>query len=61
MFLFIIFIYKAEKELAEYLNNEISAEKAATREKTIPSKLGKFDVSLNGAEVTLLSKDQNET
>ncbi|KAF7989168.1 hypothetical protein HCN44_007478 [Aphidius gifuensis] len=51
---------QAEKELAEYLNNEIAAEKEATREKTIPSKLGKFDVSLDGAEVTLMKKENDE-
>ncbi|XP_044004530.1 complement component 1 Q subcomponent-binding protein, mitochondrial-like [Aphidius gifuensis] len=52
---------QVEEKLAKYLNGEIAAEKEATREKTIPSKLGKFDVSLDGAEVTLMKKENDET
>lgn len=52
---------QAEKELAEYLQNEIAAEKEATREKTIPSKIDKFNVSLDGAEVTLKKQEGDET
>ncbi|XP_058806861.1 complement component 1 Q subcomponent-binding protein, mitochondrial [Phymastichus coffea] len=51
---------KAEKELVEFLAEEIVAEKKALKFKTIPSELEGFKVSLDGAEVTLTKKDGNE-
>lgn len=52
---------KAEKELVEFLAEEIVAEKKAQKLKTIPTSLDDFKVSLDGAEVTLEKKLGNET
>ncbi|XP_032668014.1 complement component 1 Q subcomponent-binding protein, mitochondrial [Odontomachus brunneus] len=52
---------KAEKELVEFLAEEIVAEKKAQKLKTIPTKLDDFIVSLNGAEVKLEKKDGFDT
>ncbi|XP_076666213.1 complement C1q binding protein P32 [Andrena cerasifolii] len=52
---------KAEKELVEFLAEEIVAEKKAQKLKTIPTELGGFKVSLDGADVTLEKKQDNET
>ncbi|KAL2738208.1 hypothetical protein V1477_011567 [Vespula maculifrons] len=51
---------KAEKELVEFLAEEIVAEKKAQKLKTIPTELDGFKVSLDSAEVTLQKKNQNE-
>lgn len=48
---------KAEKELVEFLAEEIVAEKKAQKLKTIPTTLDGFAVSLNGAEVNLEKQD----
>ncbi|XP_012231016.1 complement component 1 Q subcomponent-binding protein, mitochondrial [Linepithema humile] len=48
---------KAEKELVEFLAEEIVAEKKAQKLKTIPTTLDGFTVSLDGAEVNLEKKD----
>ncbi|KYM93578.1 PREDICTED: complement component 1 Q subcomponent-binding protein, mitochondrial [Cyphomyrmex costatus] len=48
---------KAEKELVEFLAEEIVAEKKAQKLKMIPTTLNGFSVSLNGAEVNLEKKD----
>ncbi|XP_076392163.1 complement C1q binding protein P32 isoform X2 [Megachile rotundata] len=52
---------KAEKELVEFLAEEIIAEKKAQKLKTIPTELDGFKVSLNGSQVTLEKKQENET
>lgn len=52
---------KAEKELVEFLAEEIVAEKKAQKLKTIPTELEGFKVSLDGAEVSLVKKDGDET
>ena len=52
---------KAEKELVEFLAEEIIAEKKAQKLKTIPTELDGFKVSLNGSFVTLEKKQSNET
>lgn len=52
---------KAEKELVEFLAEEIVAEKKARKLKTIPTDLEGFKVSLDGAEVRLVKKDAAET
>ncbi|KAL6443628.1 hypothetical protein ACFW04_001628 [Cataglyphis niger] len=52
---------KAEKELVEFLAEEIIAEKKAQKLKTIPTTLDGFTVSLNGAEVNLEKKDGTDT
>ncbi|XP_076637683.1 complement C1q binding protein P32 [Colletes latitarsis] len=52
---------KAEKELVEFLAEEIIAEKKAQKLKTIPTELEGFKVSLNGADVTLTKKQDDET
>ncbi|KAK2588536.1 hypothetical protein KPH14_006315 [Odynerus spinipes] len=51
---------KAEKELVEFLAEEIVAEKKAQKLKTIPTEINGFKVSLDGAEVTLEKKDKDE-
>ncbi|XP_043486548.1 complement component 1 Q subcomponent-binding protein, mitochondrial [Polistes fuscatus] len=51
---------KAEKELVEFLAEEIVAEKKAQKLKTIPTELNGFKVSLDSAEVTLEKKDKGE-
>lgn len=51
---------KAEKELVEFLAEEIVAEKKAQKLKTIPTKLDDFVVSLDGAEVMLEKKDGSD-
>jgi len=51
---------KAEKELVEFLAEEIVAEKKALKLKTIPTELDGFKVSLNGAEVTLTKDNGDE-
>ncbi|EZA55849.1 hypothetical protein DMN91_011947 [Ooceraea biroi] len=48
---------KAEKELVEFLAEEIVAEKKAQKLKTIPTTLDGFSISLDGAEVNLDKKD----
>ncbi|XP_072748136.1 complement component 1 Q subcomponent-binding protein, mitochondrial [Anoplolepis gracilipes] len=52
---------KAEKELVEFLAEEIVAEKKAQKLKTIPTTLDGFTVSLNGAEVNLEKKDGTDS
>ncbi|XP_053985200.1 complement component 1 Q subcomponent-binding protein, mitochondrial [Hylaeus volcanicus] len=52
---------KGEKELVEFLAEEIVAEKKAQKLKTIPTELDGFKVSLDGANVTLEKKQDNET
>lgn len=52
---------KAEKELVEFLAEEIVAEKKAQKLKTIPTDFDGFKVSLNGADVNLEKKQDNET
>ncbi|KAL7302984.1 complement component 1 Q subcomponent-binding protein, mitochondrial [Trichogramma pretiosum] len=51
---------KAEKELVEFLAEEIVAEKKALKLKTIPTELDGFKVSLDGAEVTLTKQAGEE-
>lgn len=52
---------KGEKELVEFLTEEILAERKAQKVKTIPTEIEGFKASLNGAEVTLTKKTDNET
>ena len=51
---------KAERELVEFLAEEIVAEKNAQKLKTIPTELDGFKVSLDGADVNLEKKQDNE-
>lgn len=55
-----IFI-SAEKELVEFLTEEILAERKSQKMKTIPTELQGFNAKLNGAEVTLTKDTGNET
>lgn len=57
MYLFIV----GEKELVEFLTEEIVAERKAQKVKTIPAELDGFKASLNGAEVVLTKKSDDET
>lgn len=53
-------ITKGDQELAEFLQEEIEAEKKARKTQQLP-KIEGFDVKLDGAEVTLTRKFNNET
>lgn len=50
----------AEKELFEFLSEEIQAEKKIQKSKTIPSEIDGFQVKLNGPEVSLEKSVGNE-
>lgn len=50
----------AEKELVEFLAEEIIAEKKVQKLKMIPTMFEGFSVSLNGAEVNLEKKDDTD-
>ncbi|XP_066254668.1 complement component 1 Q subcomponent-binding protein, mitochondrial isoform X3 [Euwallacea similis] len=52
---------KAEKELVEFLTEEILAERKAQKVTTIPTEIEGFNARLNGAEVTLTKKTDTET
>ncbi|KAF7273476.1 complement C1q binding protein P32 [Rhynchophorus ferrugineus] len=52
---------KAERELVEFLTEEILAERKAQKVKTIPTEVDGFKANLNGAEVTLTKKTDAET
>lgn len=52
---------KAEKELVEFLTEEILAERKTQKFKTIPAELEGFKASLNGAEVSLTKESNDET
>lgn len=49
-----------EKELVEFLTEEILAEKKAQKVKTVPTELDGFKVKLDGAEVELTKQIGNE-
>ncbi|XP_014240636.1 complement component 1 Q subcomponent-binding protein, mitochondrial isoform X4 [Cimex lectularius] len=51
---------KGEKELADFLNEEISAEKKLQKAKLLPSEFDGFKVKTEGAEVTLYKEVGNE-
>lgn len=53
-------LFLGEQELVEFLTEEILAERKAQKVKTIPSELDGFVASLNGAEVTLTKKTDDE-
>ncbi|KAK9877982.1 hypothetical protein WA026_020196 [Henosepilachna vigintioctopunctata] len=52
---------KAEKELVEFLTEEILAERKTQKSKTIPTELDGYKAKLNGAEVSLTKEVDNET
>lgn len=49
-----------ERELVEFLTDEILAERKAQKIKTVPTTLEGFAVKLNGAEVELTKKSDKE-
>ncbi|XP_055373062.1 complement component 1 Q subcomponent-binding protein, mitochondrial [Condylostylus longicornis] len=51
---------KSERELVEFLTEEIVAEKKGLKMKTIPAELDSFKVKLNGAEVELTKQTDKE-
>lgn len=51
----------AERELVEFLTEEILAERKAQKVKTIPTEIDGFKAQLNGSEVTLTKKTDKET
>lgn len=50
----------AERELVEFLTEEILTERKAQKAKTLPTELDGFKAQLNGAEVTLTKEQDNE-
>lgn len=58
MFSFIIVV--GERELVEFLAEEISAEKKAQKVKTIPAEIDGFKVKLDSAEVELVKNTDKE-
>lgn len=52
---------KGERELVEFLAEEILAERKAQKSKTIPTEIDGFQAKLNGAEVSLSKKTDAET
>lgn len=50
---------RGDKELIEFLSDEITAEKKSSKPK-VPSNLDGFDVKLNGSEIVLSKKFNNE-
>lgn len=54
-------MFLGEKDLVEFLTEEILAERKAQKVTTIPAELDGFKASLNGAEVTLTKKTEDET
>lgn len=52
---------KAERDLVEFLTEEIVAERKAQKSKTIPTEIDGFKATLNGAEVSLTKKTDKET
>ncbi|XP_018334609.1 complement component 1 Q subcomponent-binding protein, mitochondrial [Agrilus planipennis] len=52
---------KGERDLVEFLTEEILTERKAQKAKTIPTELDGFKAQLNGAEVTLTKVTGNET
>lgn len=57
---FHIFLLSAEKELFEFLSEEIQAEKKIQKSQNIPSEIDGFQVKLDGPEVTLEKSVDNE-
>jgi complement component 1 Q subcomponent-binding protein, mitochondrial len=49
-----------ERELVDFLAEEITAERKAQKSKTIPSDIDGFKVKLDGAEVELIKDMGNE-
>lgn len=49
-----------EKELVEFLAEEISAERKAQKTKTLPAEIDGFKVKLDGAEVELTKQTEKE-
>lgn len=60
-FVTIDFVISGERELAEFLSEEIVAERKAQKHKTIPTEIDGFKVKLNQAEVELVKDSGNET
>lgn len=54
------FFLSGERELVEFLTEEIVAERKAQKVKTIPSELQGFKANLNGAEVVLTKTSDGE-
>uniref|UniRef100_A0A1L8E2Y3 Putative complement component 1 n=1 Tax=Nyssomyia neivai TaxID=330878 RepID=A0A1L8E2Y3_9DIPT len=52
---------KGERELVEFLTEEIVAEKKAQKVKSIPTELEGFKVNVNGSEVELTKQAEKET
>lgn len=59
--LYYALVVVAEKELVEFLNEEIAAEKKLQKAKNIPTEVCGFKVKLEGSEVSLTKSAGDET
>lgn len=59
--IYYIHLSAGERELVEFLTEEILAERKAQKSKSIPTELDGFQLSLNGSEMTLTKKTEKET
>lgn len=57
---FLVCFFLGERELVEFLTEEILAERKAQKIKTVPTNLDGFAVKLNGAEVELSKQSEKE-
>lgn len=57
----ITFYFLGERELVEFLTEEILVERKAQKNKSIPTELDGFKVSLDGSEMTLIKKTDKES
>lgn len=55
-----LFLSAAERELVEFLTEEILSERKGQKSKTIPTELDGFKAKLDGAEVTLTKEVDDE-
>lgn len=55
-----IFNHLGEQELAEFLSEEIAAEKSSKKGKIVPSEIDGFKITLNGADVELTKQTDKE-
>lgn len=55
-----ILVFLGEKELVEFLTEEIVAERKTQKSSSLPTEVGGFKVKLNGADVELIKENDKE-
>lgn len=56
-----LLLFTGEKELVNFLQEEVAAEKKIQSQVKLPTQVDGFQVKLNGAEVELTKQTANET